>query len=223
MILTPYIKIYLLGSDHKYIFDSDILNERDPDYNQRFSKNPQTKSPFHIQHIYSNNPENYVAQMIKTVNRMKMNEIRSSILINIEAEIDIHDIVKTFENSYRKTFPFDKICFFDWNMFSNFDRSRRKSLLIPEPNKKYSDYFLDLSMKAYNANQMGAGLVNFNVEAEGEYILCEMHLVYLFQRIFLPIIEQFEPDFIIIGTNETMCSGKNSQNVIFNGDGLGLY
>lgn len=213
----------LIGSDHKYIFDHDILKERDPCFNPKLSKSSNKKSPFHIQNIYSNSPENYVTQMVKTVNLMKMNEIRSSILVNIEDEIDIHDIVKTFENNYRKTFPFDKICFFDWNMFSKFDRSRRKSLLVPEPNKRYSDYFLDLSMKAYNANQMGAGLVNFNVEAEGEYILCEMHLVYLFQRIFLPIIEQFKPDFIIIGSNETICSGKNSQNVIFNGDGWVVY
>lgn len=197
------------------------MKDRDIETN---SKAMETElSPISIIQHYDPSTQIYVRRMTRLVNQMKQNEIRSASLINIGREIHMHDIIKKFENSYRQTFPVDRICFFDWDIFSPFERSRRKSLLPGGHNKKYSDLFLDLSLKVNQANKVGPGLVNFNIEAEGGYILCEMHLVYLFERIFMPIIKRFNPHFVIIASNESMISGKMSDNLIYNGDGNIFY
>lgn len=80
---------------------------------------------------------------------------------------------------------------------------------------------LRLSLKANDESIKSFNNVQFSFDVNLNYFLvCDMHLIYLFERVFYQVIKDYEPDIFLIYVPSSFRNYKNTDGkVLLTGDG----
>lgn len=137
---------------------------------------------------------------------------RAGLIITNEKQGDLYGGVDLFIKHFLKANPNKKICLVDINLFEN-------TLELEFPESLKFDNFLRIAMRNKAYNYVHRNDVQFAFFSPmDDYIICEMHLIYVFERMFFKIIKNFNPDLVICLTGSDFTKNCRSENFILSGD-----
>lgn len=135
--------------------------------------------------------------------------LRSNLFLLSTPSIDSHDLInKCLEQESAKK----RICVLDIDFF-------REDNQHELPTNDHPDSLLKLSLRADGNLKSEVNNISFSFDcARKEYLVCDMHLIYIFERIFLEVIKDFDPELIVFILSSETATQMSKRGCIFSGD-----
>ena len=136
-------------------------------------------------------------------------KIRSSLHVYDSSVSESYDVIEAL-NSNEEIASFKKrVCYLDLNFFND-----NQSILINP-----SESVLKISLKANAENRSFFNDLQFSFDcSQKNYLTCDMHLIYFFERIIFSIIQEHAPDIVIVSCSQTLTDKTMNMDCIFSGD-----
>ena len=146
--------------------------------------------------------------MILSYNNIIGNKVRSSSYIVKKSDLEIRKLINQFLFQIKDK---PKICFMDLDFLNSKSRN--------EDSKKYNK-ILRLGIRSNGPNFKSNNNIEFSFEVNlNYYLVCDMHLIYIFERVFFEILKDFQPDFVFLYFPYSFQNYKESDaNVVLTGD-----
>ena len=155
--------------------------------------------------------------MINISEQIKANNIRAGLIITNEKKDGLFHNMDLFISSHLKSNPKSKVCLIDLDLFEN-------AIELEFPESLRYDNFLRIALRKNAYNYVHKNDMQFAFYTPPtNYIICEMHLIYLFERFFFEIISDFEPTLIVCLSGSNFSRNSKSDNFILSGDCNFLY
>lgn len=139
-------------------------------------------------------------------------QARAGLVITNEKRGHLYGGVDQFIKNYLRINPNKKLCMIDLNLFEN-------TLELEFPESLKFDSFLRLALRNRAYNYVHRNDVQFAFfSPPADYVICEMHLIYVFERLLFSILEKFEPDLILCLASSDFSRNARSENFILSGD-----
>lgn len=129
------------------------------------------------------------------------NQVRASLIV-VDEPSHISKISSLIQS---KEFQNLKICFLDFDIFS-------EKLKFP-----FSDNILRISFRLQDDVMISKNNLQLGLNLD-TYVITEMHLIYLIERIYLETIKKFNPDLIMVMTSSDFTRNKSKDSCVFSGD-----
>lgn len=150
--------------------------------------------------------------LIKISDDIEAKKVRAGLVITNERINNLFEKLDNFMKFYMKNKQDSKICLIDLDIFEN-------SLELEFPESLKLDNFLRIAFRKKAYNYVHRNDIQFAFYTPpANYIICEMHLIYLFERIFFEIISKFNPSLIVVLTNSNFTLNSRENNFILSGD-----
>jgi hypothetical protein len=117
-----------------------------------------------------------------------------------------------FIKHHLKTKKGSKVCLIDLDLFEN-------SMELEFPESLKFDNFLRIAMRKTAFNYVHRNDIQFAFYTPPtDYIICEMHFIYIFERLFFQLIKDFNPTLIICLAGSNFCQNDRKNNFVLSGD-----
>lgn len=146
------------------------------------------------------------------VNEIFNKELRAALMM---LDVQIPEI----ELIYQKIGPLfqamqisHKLCIIDFNLFET------KHFDFIDPNILY------FSFRAHEKSSVNKNIIKigFDLDAQ-EYLLFEIHMIYLFERILFQLISDFQPSLVFLIGSSNISRNHVKEKFIFSGDCTTLF
>jgi hypothetical protein len=151
----------------------------------------------------------FQSDLLSFVNE-KNQKTRASIMITENKIIDIDSQLNQFLS--QKDAQNERICIFDCNLFET-------KLNVPS-----SDKILKIAFRFNEDCSVSKNNLQFGFKAlSDDFLITEMPLIYIFERILLKVISDFKPSLFICLNNSEFTRNKIDDSFILNGDCKNIY
>lgn len=139
-------------------------------------------------------------------------KVRAGLIVTNEKKSDFFGSLDGFIKFHLKHKRDARVCLIDLDLFEN-------SVELEFPESLKFDNFLRIALRKTAYNYVHRNDIQFAFfTPPSEYIICEMHFIYLFERLFFEAIRQFEPTLVVCVSGSNFCSNSRRDNFILSGD-----
>lgn len=138
--------------------------------------------------------------------------MRAGLIVTNESKAGLFGSVDQFIKHHLRSKPDAKICLVDLDLFEN-------SVELEFPESLKFDSFLRIALRKTAFNYAHRNDVQFAFfTPPSEMLMCDMHFIYIFERLFFEAIRRFQPTLVVCLTNSNFCRNSRKDNFVLSGD-----